>query len=276
MTNLVDSLQLKHRDKVSIHFNQTVTREAFAQASKQEKERMLNEDTEKSAGEVATIQAVQRYCRRKADKGEKAIVYYFHSKSGCCYKHPFNSVEKNPRSSWRSLMNAFNLEFPSICLRAILKGYNTCGVENQDAHYSGNFWWADCEHINALQAPQNRFDAWSAEFFVQRYSVDFGLAKKIGFHCGYSMYNCGVNLYVTDCRRESFRDRLFKLVMSNKWPASYRGTAHTNDTARCQLIRAPGTPAYDANQVAVRNAFKDIPNEDFQIPKHWEKLSSVQ
>ena len=34
-------------------------------------------------------------------------------------------------------MNAFNIEFPSICLRALLKGYNTCGVENQDAHYSG-------------------------------------------------------------------------------------------------------------------------------------------
>ena len=53
-------------------------------------------------------------------------------------------------------MNAFNIEFPSICLRALLKGYNTCGVENQDAHYSGNFWWADCEHIASLSKPHNR------------------------------------------------------------------------------------------------------------------------
>jgi len=58
------------------------------------------------------------------------------SKSGCCYKD-FGSKEKNPRASWREEMNAFNIEFPSICLRALLEGYNTCGVENQDAHYSG-------------------------------------------------------------------------------------------------------------------------------------------
>jgi len=69
------------------------------------------------------------------------IIYnYIHnnnnSKSGCCYKD-FGSKEKNPRASWREEMNAFNIEFPSICLRALLEGYNTCGVENQDAHYSG-------------------------------------------------------------------------------------------------------------------------------------------
>ena len=57
-------------------------------------------------------------------------------------------------------MNAFNIEFPSICLRALLKGYNTCGVENQDAHYSGNFWWADCEHIASLSKPHNRYVVW--------------------------------------------------------------------------------------------------------------------
>ena len=66
----------------------------------------------------------------------RLCLYDDKSKSGCCYKD-FGSKEKNPRASWREEMNAFNIEFPSICLRALLKGYNTCGVENQDAHYSG-------------------------------------------------------------------------------------------------------------------------------------------
>jgi hypothetical protein len=40
---------------------------------------------------------------------------------------------------------------------------------------------------------------------VQKYSVDFELARKIGYHCGYSMFNCGRNLYDNDCWRELYR-----------------------------------------------------------------------
>lgn len=47
-----------------------------------------------------------------------------------------------------------------------IQGYSTCGIENQDAHYSGNFWWADCQHVAALNPPHTRFDAWAYEFFV--------------------------------------------------------------------------------------------------------------
>jgi len=176
-------------------------------------------------------------------------------KSGCCYKDPFGPKEKMPRASWREEMNAFTIEFPSICLRALLKGYNTCGVENQDAHYSGNFWWADCAHIASLPKPDNRFDPWSAEFFVQKYSVDHALAKRIGYHCGYSAWNCGINLYDFDCERDMYRDRLFKLVMSSKLAPSMRGKQHTNDTQRCVAIRGK---KYNDNQVDVREAFKGI------------------
>jgi hypothetical protein len=182
-------------------------------------------------------------------------------KSGCCYKD-FGSREKLPRASWREEMNAFIVEFPSICLRAIMKGYNTCGVENQDAHYSGNFWWAHCGHIASLHKPQNRFDPWAAEFYVQRYSVDGSLARRIGYHCGYSEFNCGLNLYDYDCYRDMYRERLLKLVMGQKLAHSYRGKAHTNDTQRCidSRVGGPeGNKKYSENQVFVRAQFKDIP-----------------
>ena len=40
-------------------------------------------------------------------------------------------------ASWREVMNTFNIEFPSICMRALNDGYSTCGMEYQEAHYSG-------------------------------------------------------------------------------------------------------------------------------------------
>ncbi len=48
---------------------------------------------------------------------------------GCCFRK--TGMEHMPVASWREEMNAMTLEFPSICLRAMLKGYSTCGVENQ-------------------------------------------------------------------------------------------------------------------------------------------------
>ena len=30
-------------------------------------------------------------------------------------------------------------------------------------------------------------------------------AKRIGYHCGYSMFNCGLNLYDFDCERDMYR-----------------------------------------------------------------------
>jgi len=45
-------------------------------------------------------------------------------------------------------------------------------MEYQDAHYSGNFFWAHCDHVAALPRLWNRFDAWSVEyvpFNVSRY-----------------------------------------------------------------------------------------------------------
>jgi hypothetical protein len=47
-----------------------------------------------------------------------------------------------------------------------LQGYSTCGVENQDGHYSGNFWWADCQHVAQLEPMRSRFDPWGVEYFV--------------------------------------------------------------------------------------------------------------
>jgi len=261
VTELIKGAGLASLDKIQFGFNKTIGRHDFNGANEAKKKEFLANE-QLSSGEYSTIDLLQKYCIEKTNAGEKALVYYIHSKSGCCYKD-FGSKEKNPRASWREEMNAFNIEFPSICLRALLKGYNTCGVENQDAHYSGNFWWADCNHIANLNPLNNRYDAWSCEFFVQKYSVDFELARKIGYHCGYSMFNCGRNLYDNDCWRELYRDRLLNLETRYKLLPSFRGTggkhgkAHDNDTQACIDIRSTRVK-YDQNQKEVREKFLHV------------------
>jgi hypothetical protein len=37
-------------------------------------------------------------------------------------------------------------------------------------HCSGNFWWADCQHIAALPPMFTRFDAWSVEYWLMNVS----------------------------------------------------------------------------------------------------------
>lgn len=248
---LLNKAGLKYREKITVGFNRTVGRTEYMNGD-EAKKRSLDAQPQLSAGEYSTVNMLHDYCIDKFKRKEKAIVYYFHSKSTCCYK-PFGDDRKMPRASWRELMNAFNLEFPSICVRAMLKGYNTCGVENQDAHYSGNFWWANCDHIAQLKRTE-RFNPWDQEFFVQRYSVDAGFARKIGYHCGYCMYNCGVNLYDVDCRRDWYREKIFKMVMGQIGPSN-RGKPRTNETGVCRDTRVK---PYNENQPFMREQFKTV------------------
>ena len=43
---------------------------------------------------------------------------------------------------------------------------STCGMEYQERHFSGNFYWANCDHIAALPQLNDRFDAWYVTFMI--------------------------------------------------------------------------------------------------------------
>jgi hypothetical protein len=220
---LVNSLELKHANKIVFHYNHTIGRDAFNQANDDMK-KQYSANLQLSTGEYSTIDIMQKFCQAKVAEKKKVLVYYFHSKGSCCMKDTNNLKKQVPVAAWREYMNAMNLEFPSICIRAIAnKKYIACGVENQDAHFSGNFWWSECDHIARLPSIENRFDFMAPEYFVLRTSNDFQIAKKFGYRCGYSMHNCGLNLYDFECSRVKFRDKLskhinFKLGGSNLNP----------------------------------------------------------
>jgi hypothetical protein len=222
MHDHINSLNLRFKKRLNIVYNATVSRTAYRDANEKDKLKLRTRtvDENLSAGEYSSIMSLHEHCRRRVSEGRRAYVFYFHNKGGCCSKTP-----GNPVSDWRDEMNAFNLEFPSICLRAMNEGYSTCGVEYQHyggGHYSGNFFWANCEHIARLPPlwdPLN--NAWDAEFYLFKVA-SFANDHKFGEQCGFNPFHCKVNHYDNRCPRSRYIDVLKQLVSSEKLPAMKR------------------------------------------------------
>jgi hypothetical protein len=250
--NYIQGLPLKHQSKITYGWNQTIGRWVYNGFSPEKK---LEHDakTDLSTGEYSTVMQLHGYCQRMKKQNKKALVYYFHNKGTCCVKNSENYQQSNPVANWREYMTAMNLEFPSICLRAIhSKKYVACGVENQDGHFSGNFWWADCAHVAALPPLRLKYDFGEAEYFVLRGHQDFGTLRNFGFKCGYSIYNCGVNLYDFECPRWKYREQILTksiphmLTPNNVWKKD-------ENTGKCRELLKKGKPYWDMPQ-EVRNA----------------------
>jgi hypothetical protein len=75
---LLAAAPITHKDKITVNFNETITRDAFGGAS-EARRKQLFANKQLSAGEHSTIDTLHDYCVRKVAAGEKALVYYFHS-----------------------------------------------------------------------------------------------------------------------------------------------------------------------------------------------------
>jgi hypothetical protein len=75
---LVDKTALSYKSKISVHYNQTVTRDAFSGANEEARAKLFA-DPQLSAGEHSTVDVLHNYCIDKVARGEKALVYYLHS-----------------------------------------------------------------------------------------------------------------------------------------------------------------------------------------------------
>lgn len=202
-------------DKILLHYNRTIPRGSYQQSTPL-KRIFLSSDETISEGEYSTIQSLRNYCLEKNARGEKAAVYYFHSKGGCCWKSPHQQTFQNPVADWRELMNSMILEFPSLCLRALDQGYATCGVNYQDGHYSGNFWWTDCDHVANLPPLQDRFDYVSNEFYIHSVHWNENVVRLFGGLCAFSSFHSGVNSYNSVCPRSKYLSRLMDLVIQQQ------------------------------------------------------------
>ena len=210
------TLHPKHRSKLQFHFNKTIERSSFDRMTPVQKKRVSESKEHLSEAEVSTVSALHNYCVDETKAGRKAFVFYIHNKGACCYPRLSNQRDQWPVAGWRDVMNAFNLEFPSVCLRALMAGYSTCGYGSQIGHYTGNFWWADCGHIAALPPLWSRFDAYAVEYYVMNVS----LANKETFerNCAYETYHCldgKIDHYAQHCPRNSYMDVVNSYVAAN-------------------------------------------------------------
>ena len=206
--------------KIRFSYNVTLTRGTFAKSTPGERAEYEARGN-LSEGESSTLARLKDYCEAQGAHGKKTLVFYVHDKGGCCYpslqhKPDFVSVAV---ASWRDVMNAAVLEFPSVCLRALLGGYTVCGYGSQGgkAHFSGNFWWADCGHIAALPRIHH-FDAWKAEFFILRTSRNLNNRLDIMHRCAYEVHHCSGNHYAEACKRKAYYHRVLTLVNQSRLP----------------------------------------------------------
>ena len=78
-----------------------------------------------AVGQISTLNRLHDHCSRSVAAGKREMVYFMHTLN----------ADDDPKTSWLRLMNTFTVEYPSICLRAMLNGYVACGAENQLGQY---------------------------------------------------------------------------------------------------------------------------------------------
>lgn len=116
-------------------------------------------------------------------------------------------------------MNTFTIEYPSICVRSLLSKFSACGYNSKDASFSGNFFWADCDHVAMLPSIMSSpFDAWAAEFFIFNISTSYTIRTFYGAHCAYNTLNCNDDHYKKECSKLNYTSRLQEYLDNKTLP----------------------------------------------------------
>lgn len=85
----------------------------------------------------------------KHTKVHDGLVWYIHTKG---VGHAKNGKVFAGITDWRKYMEHFILEKHEACIQALIT-HDCCGVDYKQhpaPHFSGNFFWATCEHIRRL------------------------------------------------------------------------------------------------------------------------------
>lgn len=148
--------------------------------------------------ELHTLAALHDYCTANP----RSLALYLHSK-GTRISPVADATRFFRQWDWRRFALYFLVEEPRGCIAALLDGYDACGVNKRFAdkhlnglHYSGNFWWARCEHVASLPNP---FDFSPGNMFSTE--------LYIGHRPGTRLYNCfdsGIDHYWYEFSRANY------------------------------------------------------------------------
>lgn len=237
----------KHHTKLKVVLVNRILRDTYKNANSTEKSRLrvVSIKDMASEGEYSAISSLHSHCKEQVQANRKTFVFYIHSKGADQHVGAYNPV-----AFWRDYMNDHILRYPSSCIRSLLLGYVACGVDysysyqaNVAPHYSGNFWWADCNHIAALPGlwdPIN--NAWACEMFLFNVSQSNAVRDMFGGVCAYNLHTCGHgggSLYFRHCKRFEYLSELRNRITSDKFSEKLKG-GHARAQSLCPtLYRQP-------------------------------------
>jgi len=111
-------------------------------------------------GERLTLIAMREFIGTLDDVGRRCCIWYAHTKGVTRGGNPCVS-------EWRRYLSYFVIERYADCLSALSK-HSAVGVDWHEKRkiFSGNFWWARGEYVNALVALEKSGDRMDAEKWI--------------------------------------------------------------------------------------------------------------
>lgn len=88
-----------------------------------------------------TLNDLSAYCKEKVQKKQNAFVFYIHNQEACSHNDPLHQSSEFYFQSL-DVTDSFLMEYPSVCMSALIGGHATCGVDfTATGYYPNNMFW---------------------------------------------------------------------------------------------------------------------------------------
>lgn len=145
----------------------------------------INQTSDINIGEFYTLEQIEKHSRQTMTNDK---ILYIHTKG-------VTSSNNDCINDWRKYMLYFNVENHHQAIKA-LENYDTYGVDfvNEPVkHYSGNFWWANSNHIKKLPSIEQISKPDAKAILTVRHNAEFWVCMSDGKHK--SAHNSNINVY---------------------------------------------------------------------------------
>lgn len=119
--------------------------------------------------EKQTLLLMQQICKNFSN----SYLLYYHTK-GVSTKFRNDIIQEKNVTSWRKMMEFFNIKNWDKCIDKLKSGSDVCGVlynywasiHHQGNYYAGNFWWTTTEYFNQLPSVENEDNRMGCENLI--------------------------------------------------------------------------------------------------------------
>ena len=145
----------------------------------------INQTPDINIGEFYTLEQIENHSKTSISNDK---ILYIHTKG-------VTTPNNECINDWRKYMLYFNVEEYGQAIKE-LGNYDTYGVDlvsEPTKHYSGNFWWANSNHIKNLPSIYEISKADANAILTIRHNAEFWVTMVSGKHK--SAHNSNINVY---------------------------------------------------------------------------------